>query len=613
MDDWVLVRRGGRHPRTHFNDGGWGDGGYGEWSARAPAFPSGRGGRAQAPLPNPPAPRPRALRFAGPQTRSYADVVRQPRPQQPRRRDRPRAQETDVRRQAAEPQFGRLVRKLHQVIKMVHHLQNVSCKPGNPEPRMIARMVDLLSRMIKPALPTQRTLDFIAGNARNWGHTTRLVLMDHYEEGIEELLVQLANMLTPDWKQAFQVATRWARRNLRRLTQEVVDHAEALVTARLDSADPPLDPPPRPAPAAVPNRSTRGTSPMVDLGDLLQPRTAGRVSPRPSTSTAAMVDAVTEAASQVPLVLESTPCQPAPRSPRKERRTTIRSRLVPPLSPVDLPLVCETQSLPVGAPAQRTVPPALTRGVSFETLFPEEEEELDPAPQQQVVNVQVHRDPSQDRQLEERVEARVDAGDEEEDIFEDSSDRFTGPAPPRFKPYRHPNTQRKLTDWSLTVDKKWLIIGDSNVSRFPDYFNPDLQVESFPGAHFRHGQALMEKTDPPQDLVVEKIVLSFGMNSRSNKSKETTVKNMQGALRSARRKFPYADVYVPLINYSTALPQEEQTNLDTLNDHIWRNTPHIPLLPEDRFQTELDDVHWTPETASAILDHWVAFLNSGSP
>lgn len=90
-------------------------------------------------------------------------------------------------------------------------------------------------------------------------------------------------------------------------------------------------------------------------------------------------------------------------------------------------------------------------------------------------------------------------------------------------------------DWALDVNRKCLIVGDSSLCSLPDYFNRDLQIESFPGSHFRHAQALMEKTVPLQDLVVEKRVLSFGINSRSNKSKETTVKNMQGALGSTKQ------------------------------------------------------------------------------
>lgn len=63
------------------------------------------------------------------------------------------------------------------------------------------------------------------------------------------------------------------------------------------------------------------------------------------------------------------------------------------------------------------------------------------------------------------------------------------------------------------------------------------------------------------------------------------------------------------MNYSSNLPAEEQENRQTLNAHIERNMPFIPLLPQHKFQTEADDVHWTVETGSAMFDHWMAFLN----
>lgn len=193
----------------------------------------------------------------------------------------------------------------------------------------------------------------------------------------------------------------------------------------------------------------------------------------------------------------------------------------------------------------------------------------------------------------------------EEEMFEESFHRFSSPGPPKFKVFRNPNTQRKLTDWNLV----FLIIGDSNLCSLPAFFNKDLQIDSFPGSHFRHAQALMEKTIPPEILVAENVVLSFGINSRENKSKETTVKNVQGALRSMKHKFPYAEIWIPLINFSPALRPEEKTNLDILNEHIRQNMPFIPLLPEEKFQTEQDNIHWTSETGKAMFAHWVTFSN----
>ncbi|KAE8300550.1 hypothetical protein D5F01_LYC00695 [Larimichthys crocea] len=62
----------------------------------------------------------------------------------------------------------------------------------------------------------------------------------------EDFLKGLSSRLTPDWKEAFQVAVRWARRNLSWSTQDVINHAEALITARVDGGGPVAAPiPPR--------------------------------------------------------------------------------------------------------------------------------------------------------------------------------------------------------------------------------------------------------------------------------------------------------------------------------------------------------------------------------
>lgn len=105
----------------------------------------------------------------------------------------------------------KLIHKLKAVVKVVDHLQNVSPKLGKPEPRMISRMVEILSEMIKPAFPTDQKVDFIVGNANKWGHNTYLILEEHYKASLEARLEELSEMLTQDWKKAFEVAVRWVR------------------------------------------------------------------------------------------------------------------------------------------------------------------------------------------------------------------------------------------------------------------------------------------------------------------------------------------------------------------------------------------------------------------
>lgn len=614
-DEWHEVRYGRRRQRLFLDNP---DRGFSRGMARAPSFYPRR--RNQFPYPSRPAPPAGNFRYRNTQSRSFADVVRQSYPRPPRRGPSPRGLGNEVRRQPADPQFGRLVRKLHGVIKMVHHLQNVALKPGKTtEPRMISRMVEVLAGMIKPAAPTERTLTLIQANAKNWGYTTCQILMEHYEAGLADLLEELSTLLVSDWKPAFEVAVRWARRNLSRITQTVLEHAEALITAiaedrqqgqvqvpqQTEAPAQPEVPQARGISAATMIAGRVSTATSTERGDLGRQQ-GPRQRPKVMVSAGTMTDLRVQDADWPELGSNAEP-------PKERRRRRQR-----PNQEAFLEVVCENaeDQEESEAPVYRSEHPELE--ALFDEMQREEEaaeaaaaalhssaqnedlEQADPriSPVSRVSHVEVHRE-------EESVHS--------DDLFEDSFDHFTSPEPLRFRVRHHPNTQRKLTDWSLEVEQKWLIMGDSNVCRFPDFLNSNLQVDGFPGAHFRHAQALMEKTRPPPDLVVEKIILSFGINSRANKSKETTVKNLQGALRSAKRRFPYAEIWIPLINFSPNLPAEEKDNLQTLNEHLIRNMPYIPLLPEADFETEIDDVHWTSDTARAMFEHWLSTLNSAAP
>ena len=212
-------RRGsyGRRGR-HTYDPGWDHVREAQWGKdSAPSRPF--SARAQFPAPNRPVPPPLLSRNEGAPARTSG--FQKPEP----------VQTEEVKRQPADPQFGQLVRKMHVAIKLVHHLQNVTLKPHKPEPRMISRMEKVLATMIKPAAPTTRTRDLIWGNAKNWGYNTLLILEEHYQTELDKVLDELSTVMVRDWQPAFQVATRWARRNLPHVTQDTLEHAEALIAA----------------------------------------------------------------------------------------------------------------------------------------------------------------------------------------------------------------------------------------------------------------------------------------------------------------------------------------------------------------------------------------------
>lgn len=175
------------------------------------------------------------------------------------------------------------------------------------------------------------------------------------------------------------------------------------------------------------------------------------------------------------------------------------------------------------------------------------------------------------------------------------------------RPSRHSNTRRKLQDWNLTVTQKWLIMGDSNLSRITEIRRPNLQIDAFPGATFRHAAAILEKA--VVTTKVEMVILSFGINHKNQSSEKTAIKQFQETLQIAKTKFNTNNIFVPLINYSNRLKLPEMKTLFGLNRYLKTYPKHIPKLSGFSFKTTTDNIHWTLETAEAMLDHWAQHLN----
>ncbi|KAE8277134.1 hypothetical protein D5F01_LYC25056 [Larimichthys crocea] len=128
-------------------------------------------------------------------------------------------------------------------------------------------------------------------------------------------------------------------------------------------------------------------------------------------------------------------------------------------------------------------------------------------------------------------------------LSEELLDGLTSTPTAVFKPVKHIKTNRKMIDWGFCAQKKWIILGDSNLARIPRHNYPDLQIDSYPGANFRHAEALMAKAT--SQVTVEKVVLAFGLNSRNQKARETAIKQVQAAVRRAKRRFPFAEGLYP--------------------------------------------------------------------
>ncbi|KAK2846307.1 hypothetical protein Q7C36_011161 [Tachysurus vachellii] len=121
----------------------------------------------------------------------------------------------------------------------------------------------------------------------------------------------------------------------------------------------------------------------------------------------------------------------------------------------------------------------------------------------------------------------------------------------RNTPYRHINTVKKRTDWSITIHQPVVFIGDSNLSRIPSIPVPNVQVDSFPGAKFSHLASILSKLSTHPHT--QKVVLAAGLNNIEQHPQKTAIKQLQGLWRDARRTFPNATIYTPIINFSDSL------------------------------------------------------------
>ena len=58
------------------------------------------------------------------------------------------------------------------------------------------------------------------------------------------------------------------------------------------------------------------------------------------------------------------------------------------------------------------------------------------------------------------------------------------------------------------------MLGDSNVNRIPQFYNPNTHVYSYPGATFYHFTKVLDKTQVHLDIST--VVLSVCINNKDN-------------------------------------------------------------------------------------------------
>ena len=152
-----------------------------------------------------------------------------------------------------DPDFSLKNRLILAALKASHHLANSE----GPEPLpVVARLAESLRVSIRHAVRNATTAQLIDGNARNWEHTTMLLLRDHYRAAVDEKVGALLLLLDPIWRPNFAVALAWAQRHFgERLRLETVYALRSRLREELDTPVPP------PVPGAVLPRFSQPAGP----------------------------------------------------------------------------------------------------------------------------------------------------------------------------------------------------------------------------------------------------------------------------------------------------------------------------------------------------------------
>ncbi|KAK1875414.1 tRNA-specific 2-thiouridylase MnmA [Dissostichus eleginoides] len=184
------------------------------------------------------------------------------------------------------------------------------------------------------------------------------------------------------------------------------------------------------------------------------------------------------------------------------------------------------------------------------------------------------------------------------------------PTPPKNLATRHEHLGNKKENWSLTPSREILVIGDSNVARLPPINDTRVQVDSYPGANLIQAAHLI-KHKTPTSTDTKTVLLCFGLNDRNKDNTSILNDNLNQLLSSARDTFPNATFHIPSINFSVRLPLRVVRNITNLNKIIEQIPGHVTKLGGSDFTTGDDLIHWTPNTARKMWDHWRSSLGLG--
>lgn len=499
-------------------------------------------------------------------------------------------------------QNARFIRLFYHIAQALHHISILENQANGGYPtKGFLKQVDLLSKFVKPAKPSQAIFSRLLNINKSWAKFTAQALIDHYRASISESLGQIsAHHFSQFQIQTFSAtALDWARKNFRnKLREGTISEFQKIFPKSSKPAARPNPSRPHPASTPFPPLPQPNPSPPHRLPhpSPASPTNSDPPSPSPSNN---------NPTSRIPSLLSintHTPADPTFTVPNR------RGRSSQPKSNPNSKQITTSNRFQAISPTNPPGTPSKRKRADSSTSPPQ-------------TPSKTHRSRSVQTPNRTRRSLSVKPTNKPKSNTKPtpSSSNPSSPTQPRkvniTSPTscinRHPNTSNK-SDWSLpAINKPILVIGASNLSRISRCEDPNVQIESFPGAKIRHIIQLFQNYSSLS--LPTKIIVNIGINDRSNSDTNEVFKNLCLLREVIRQKIPAVQLFfttVPISDILTKQKAVESSNLQKLNLNLSKLKNKVTTTLDDRIPGGTtfggDGIHWTESTANGLLAHWLS-------
>ncbi|KAK2839145.1 hypothetical protein Q7C36_013959 [Tachysurus vachellii] len=444
------------------------------------------------------------------------------------------------------------------------------------------KQVQKLTQFIKPSSPTEQTRHKLNNNTIHWMKHTMHILQEHYTQTIISLMEHIQVFKDPEWT----VALKWAKKRFKhKLIENTIKYCSSTIQNKQSTF------------------TRQGPTSYATAHRASPPQTVSHSTHQhpPSFPVLSTGDPTHASKREILVTAQVHHRQVSPVQSLKSTITVVKKTNSPSSS------LCRSGS----TPEEEDDHTGETMAKTVTTSGENDGDTAETTARQKGIRMRGRREEKSsppETRSESSLRSKPLAVAKPSRVSSDSSDEeLLDRVPLRDTPYRHINTNRKASDWSISIHKPIVFIGDGNLNRIPSIKNTNIQIDSFPEANFLHLTKVLRKLSPHPHT--QQIALAAGIHNRHQLPYKTAIKQLQGLWKAAYTAFPNATVHTALVPYSWSLPDQEQQNLEVLNEYIASHENPLLAESQDLFKVEKDGICWTTDTAQAIFDYWVEQLD----